>query len=83
MMKQPVGSSSSSWVVLPCRKGLMARRLSMVCFFDYDDDCDDLVMTAAFREDVGEEETQLGGAGGGKTRLDGCAHGGKRERERN
>ena len=40
-------------------------------------------MTAAFREDVGEEETQLGGAGGGKTRLDGCAHGGKRERERN
>ena len=47
----------------------------MVCFFD----CDDLGMTAAFREDVGEEETQLGGAGGGKTRLDGCAHG-KRER---
>ena len=43
------------------------------CLFDYDD----LGMTAAFREDVGEEETQLGGAGGGKTRLDGCAHGAK------
>ena len=54
MMEQPVGSSSSSWVVLPCRKGLMARRLSMVCFFD----CDDLGMTAAFREDVGEDDDE-------------------------
>ena len=45
----------------------MARRLSMVCFFDYDDDCDDLGMTAAFREDVGEEETHIGGAGREKT----------------
>ena len=30
-------------------------------------DCDDLGMTAAFREDFGEEETQLGGAGEEKT----------------
>ena len=53
MMKQPVGSSSSSWVVLPCRKGLMARRLSMMplrlC-------C--LGMTAAFRGDVGEDDDE-------------------------
>ena len=63
MMKQPVGSSPLLGWSSRAGKGLMARRLSMVCFFD----CDDLGMTAAFREDVGEEETQLGGAGGEKT----------------